>query len=119
MAVEVFTTPNQEVPLPEWNFKNTTEQNQQAEDAYIAKLIEYLHRKGYRQPDTGYILKFQVGDGHAKYMVISTDKPRVFELELDDHWQYPIGRFSKKGFLDEIKSQKAWDQTLNKLKGGK
>jgi hypothetical protein len=123
MAVEVFTTPDSEIKIPTLSFelgniKQQIADQHKAEEQYIKDLVKYLNGKGYNQPDTGFVLKFPVADGHALYMVISTDKPKVFHLKLGDAWEFGIHKFTDAAFRKEIQSQKGmeayWETAKNK-----
>jgi len=114
--VKVYSTPDKEIPLPKPDYsKYDREKEQAAEDKYKADLVKYLNEKGFKEPETGYILKFQVGDGYAEYMVVSVTKPAVLHITLGDAWEYGINRFSKKGFADEIKAQKNWEAAVERM----
>ena len=39
-------------------------------------------------------------------MVVSSKKPAVLHLELDDAWEFPIHKYTAAAFRNEIKMQK-------------
>lgn len=63
--------------------------NEQTEK-FLDDLKAELHRMGFNGPLTGEILRYQVADGYAQYMV--ADAPRqscLIHLPLGDAWSLP------------------------------
>lgn len=102
--MKVYKTPDEEIKVPDmWDMDR--EEYLEAEKKYIEDLKGYLKDKGYTEPEAGTILKFQVADGYAQYMVISAKKPAAYHLDLADAWEYPIQNYTASAFRKEIKRQ--------------
>ena len=108
MAVTVYSAP-EEIKLPDW--KDMT--NWQANDEkYIAELKAHLNKMGYNEPETGKIVRFEVADGYAQYMVAQLKgKCILIHLKLGDAWHYQhIERLLKKDLVANLKQQDAWNK---------
>lgn len=110
MSVKVYASPDKEVKLPTFNPKTY----HQDEEKYYAALKQWLQGKGYNEPETGFILQFPAGDGHALYMVVSTVKPSVLHIKTGDAWEYPIHNFTSKGFRDSVQQQRNLENSRTK-----
>lgn len=89
MSAIIYSAPKK-IKKPEINFSNFDRAKyMQDELDYIEALREDIKRKGYRGKNSGKIIKFQVADGYAKYMVLQLRPLSLIHLPLDDGYQAP------------------------------
>ena len=56
-------------------------------EEFLAKLRSWLATAGYAGEGVGEVLRFQVADGYAMYMVAQVAPPKLIHLPLGDAWQ--------------------------------
>ncbi len=104
--MKVYNVPK-EVPAPTVDFKNwDMEKHIKDEDNHIRALTQWLRKNGYTGKNTGKVVRFQVADGYAQYMLAEGRKSVLIHLPYGDAWNYQdIGYLPKRAILDRIKQQ--------------
>lgn len=75
------------------------------EKQYINKLYQYVVKYGQGK-SRGKIVRYQVADGYAEYMVFSEKPAALIHIPLADAYQYPmVSRFTMKEVLSDIQRQ--------------
>ena len=96
------------VALPKFPQPYNHEEYQKNEDKYIVDLKKELKSMGYKGKNFGEILKFQVADGYAEYMVVSMRPLKLMHLPLGDAYSFGYAHLlTSKEVNEQIKRQKA------------
>ena len=104
--MEVYSAPaHLPAPVPNYaNYDSVREQQREAE--HQAKLAAWLISQGYTGPKTGKIVRWQVADGYAVYMVADGTKFKLIHLPYGDGYQWPyMDRLIKQDVLEQIERQ--------------
>lgn len=111
---KIFRAPSS-VAMPSWDFKKTYEENVLEENNYLAALKDMLTKRKPTQKLVGEIIKFQVADGYAQYMVASMTPLELVHIPLGDAWDFHYAhRLTKKDVEEKIKNQKALEELFKK-----
>tara|TARA_R100001509_G_scaffold82946_2_gene46848 strand:- start:32784 stop:33122 length:339 start_codon:yes stop_codon:yes gene_type:complete len=87
MSAEIYSAPSTlEVPNC---FDNWGEGYEELETKYINDLKRYIKDMGYKGKNVGEIIKFQVADGYAEYMVLSMRPLKLIHMPLMDSYHFP------------------------------
>ena len=96
------------VALPKFPQPYNHEEYQKNEDKYIADIKKELKSMGYKGKNFGEILKFQVADSYAEYMVVSMRPLKLMHLPLGDAYSFEYAHLlTSKEVNEQIKRQKA------------
>ncbi len=111
---KIFRAPSS-VAMPSWDNKKTYEENVLEENNYLAALKDMLTKRKPTQKLVGEIIKFQVADGYAQYMVASMTPLELVHIPLGDAWDFHYAhRLTKKDVEEKIKNQKALEELFKK-----
>jgi len=115
MAAKVYRTPK-EVKLPELDFSNfNRNEYEKRVNEFIENLRTHIKKLGYTGKNSGEIIRFQVADGYAQYMILSMKPLSFIHLELDDCYGFQyIHLMTQKEVENEIKKMKAIKKIFNK-----
>jgi hypothetical protein len=103
------------VELPKFPQPYNHEEYKKNEDKYIVDLKKELKSMGYKGKNFGEIIKFQVADGYAQYMVISMRPLQLMHLPLGDAWDFQYAHLlTAKEVNEKIEGQKAWEKAFSK-----
>lgn len=110
--MKVYSVPS-EVPAPvvDWIHFDYHKMVKDQSD-HQARLKAWLVSQGYTGKNTGKIVRFQVADGYAVYMMAEGRKSVLIHLPYGDSYQYPDVRFLPK---KEILRRIAQEENLSKL----
>lgn len=89
MSAQIYSA-LKEVKVPSFSFGmgQTIEDYNKAMDQYKVDLKNKLIDMGYNGKNVGEVIKFQVADGYAQYMVISMRPLRLMHLPLVDGYEF-------------------------------
>jgi len=106
---KIYNVPSS-IKVPSWNFKNSREDNEKADEKFIKELRDFvLSRK--KGKDVGEIVQFQVADGYARYMVASLRPLELIHIPLDDAYEYAyVHRLTAKDIQESIKRNKIFNR---------
>lgn len=111
---KIFAAPSS-IALPNWDHKKTYEENVAEEKTYLETLKDMLVKRKPTQKLVGEIIKFQVADGYAQYMVASMTPLELVHIPLGDAWDFHYAhRLTKKDVEEKIKNQKALEELFKK-----
>ena len=104
---EIYSAPT-EIELPKFDFKNFNyEEHQKKENAYIEKLRQFCFKRK-RGKNVGEIIKFQVADGYALYMVASMRPLELIHIPLGDAYDFQyVHLMTPKEVQESIDREKA------------
>jgi len=85
MAAEIYVAPK-EVKEPKTTFQNVSEW-EGLENQYKKDLKKHIKSMGYKGKNVGEVIRFQVADGYAEYMVLSMRPLKLIHLNLGDGYQ--------------------------------
>jgi hypothetical protein len=106
-----------DIPQPSWKVKNSHSENLKAEDEYIDKLKEVLKKRYPNQEHVGELIRFQVADGYAMYLIVSLKPVALMHLPLGDAWDFQYAhRLTKKDIIEKINQQKALAELFGRNK---
>ena len=111
----VYNTPK-ELALPKLNWENI-DQYQPDCDKFVEDLKALLSSPKYNLggKNFGEIIKFQVADGYAEYMVIGMSPVKLMHLPFMDGYQFEYAHLLKaKDINDKIAQEKALKQLFSK-----
>tara|TARA_B100001113_G_C20670368_1_gene431919 strand:+ start:105 stop:443 length:339 start_codon:yes stop_codon:yes gene_type:complete len=96
------------VPTPKFPQPYNHEEYQKNEEQYVIDLKKELKSMGYKGKNFGEILRFQVADGYAQYMVVSMRPLKLMHLPLCDAYSFEYAHLlTSKEVNEQIKRQKA------------
>lgn len=100
------------IPIPPPKFSSERSEYVKAEAAYITAVRDYVRKRKPGNALVGEVVKFQVADGYAQYMVASGTE--LIHLELGD--AYAIPEAHARGLrLADIKQMIARDKAFAAL----
>lgn len=78
------------VKVPRFSFgmEQSVEDYHKANEDYIQKLRDRLAEYGYKGKNAGEVIKFQVADGYAQYMVISMRPLQLMHIPIIDAYEF-------------------------------
>jgi hypothetical protein len=113
MAAEIYSA-LKEVKTPRFEFREGIESYNKKEKKYLKDLKDALNKKGYTGKNVGEVLKFQVADGYAQYMVVSMRPLRLMHLDLVDGYSFGYAHLLTATEVNkQIKAQKEWDKLFS------
>jgi len=113
MAATVYA-PIQEVEVPRFIAREPYEDYLKREGKYLKDAKKALKERGFGGKNFGEILKFQVADGYARYMVVSMRPLRLMHLPLDDAYNFPYAHLlTAKEVNNQLAVQKKWDELFS------
>ena len=96
------------VPTPKFPTPFDNEVYKKNEEQYVIDLKKELKSMGYKGKNFGEILRFQVADGYAEYMVVSMRPLKLMHLPLGDAYSFGYAHLlTSKEVNEQIKRQKA------------
>jgi hypothetical protein len=114
MSATIYSAPSS-VPLPKYGIDNVKNW-QKEEDDYIDQLRAVLLRRKTGK-NIGEVLRFQVADGYAMYMVASTRPLELVHLPLGDCYQFEYAHLlNAQEVQKKIDAQKALEELFGKKK---
>ena len=85
------------------------------EEQYVIDLKKELKSMGYKGKNFGEILRFQVADGYAEYMVVSMRPLKLMHLPLGDAWDFQYAHLlTAKEVNEKIEGKKALAKIFSK-----
>ena len=87
MSATIYSAPK-EVKLPKTSYQNLSEWVT-LEKQYKQDLKKHIRKMGYKGKNVGEVVRFQVADGYAEYMVLSMRPLGLIHLDLGDGYQFP------------------------------
>lgn len=106
---KIFNPPAM-IPVPEFDWKDA-KKYQETEDTFIENLRNFVKRR--KKGDLiGKVIRFQVADGYAQYMVAGIKPVELIHLPLMDCYQ---SDFADLMTADKIKEMVARDEAMAKL----
>lgn len=112
MSAQIYSALDS-VKVPTFSFGTgqTIEDHNKAMDKYKVDLKKELNRMGYNGKNVGEVIKFQVADGYAQYMVISMRPLRLMHLPLIDSYEFNyVHLMTTKEVNDQIEANKKWEE---------
>lgn len=108
---KIFGVPKS-ITKPKFNWEDV-QASLKAEKEYVEELRRYL-KKNYKGNNVGEIIRFQVADGYAEYMILSMDPTVLIHIDTGDAYQFEYAHL-----LNAEEVQKKLDQqnALNKIFG--
>lgn len=105
--------PPKEVEQPKLDFRDFSKYEEECQKYREAVKKIVLQRKSGKH--IGEILRFQVADGYAEYMVANLSPVQLVHIPLGDAWEFEYAHlFTKKEVVSKIEQQEA----IKKLFGG-
>lgn len=87
MSAKIYSA-LKEVETPRFEFREGIESYNKKEKKYLKDLKNKLIDMGYNGKNVGEVIKFQVADGYAQYMVVSMRPLRLMHLNLIDGYSF-------------------------------
>lgn len=105
-----------EVAAPEVDYRNyDRERVQKQETEHREKLAGWLRNAGYNGKRTGEIVRFQVADGYAQYMLGDGKKSCLIHMPYGDAYAYDDVRFLPKAeIIKRIDADKRFAKLFEK-----
>jgi len=117
MAAKVYSAPN-DIQPPVFNV--LTEQSPDEyfgqEKTYLEKLREYLELRKPKGKMVGEIIRFQVADGYASYMVASLRPLELIHINLWDGYEF---RFIERLNAEDVKQMVEQEKKMAAFFGNK
>lgn len=104
------------IQCPEIDWKDMEEYQKKC-DAYVKQLQTYAKQVG-KQSYSGKVVRFQVADGYAEYVIIKLLKKgcELIHINTMDGYQDPnVEYISKEGFINKLKQQEAMEKLFNRV----
>ena len=113
MPTKVYSSP---VNAPAFPTPFSMEAYDANNQKYLKDVKAHLNSIGYKEPETGEVVRFPIADGYAEYMVASLKGgATLIHLEIGDAWNYPhIERLNKGDIVQKIKQQESLKRLFNK-----
>lgn len=87
----------------------------QDEARYIEELRAHVKSIGDNSPESGKIIRFQVADGYAQYMVVSMKPLVLVHIPVGDAWQFQYAaRLTAKDVREEVAHSDARERLFSK-----
>jgi hypothetical protein len=107
---KIYSTP-QEVKVPSFDWKNIDQYNKDCEQFYV-DLKDFIVANGHKGKNVGKVVRYQVADGYAEYMVVSMKPLSLVHIPLGDAYEF--------GFMhlmtaDEIEKNLHQQEVMAKL----
>ena len=103
------------VPTPKFPTPFDNEVYKKNEEQYVIDLKKELKSMGYKGKNFGEILRFQVADGYAEYMVVSMRPLKLMHLPLGDVWDFQYAHLlTAKEVNEKIEGKKALAKIFRK-----
>jgi len=116
MAAKIYQSPIDE-PVLDWKNPNAYAK---AEEKFKKELKEFLQARNKTGKNVGEIIRFQVADGYAEYMVASMRPLELVHLNLLDGYQETLVQYmTAKAVQDKIDQQKALEKLFSDNKNNK
>lgn len=115
MSAKIYRTP-EHIKLPKFDLMTyNREQHIKDEDNFIAELKQHIKNYGYTGKNSGEIIKFQVADGYALYMVLKMRPLSLIHLPLGDGYQIQYAQnLTAKDVQQKIDQEKALNIIFSK-----
>lgn len=116
MSAKIYQSPIDE-PVLDWKNPNAYAKE---EEKFKAELKEYLQVRNKTGKNVGEVIRFQVADGYAEYMVASMRPLELVHLNLLDGYNFQhIDLMTAKAVQEKIDQQKALDKLFSDNKNNK
>jgi len=111
--MKVYACP---IPAPNPDYANYDREKENAKiEAHKLQVTSWLKTKGYTGKRTGEIVRFQVADGYAEYMLGDGRKSILIHLPYYDGYQYGDVRFLPKAeIIRRIEAEKEFAKLFEK-----
>jgi hypothetical protein len=107
---KIFNVPS-EIRKPKLDFTDFEAYERDCE-RYENEIRAWINQNGYNGKNAGEIIRFQVADGYARYMVLQMRPTALIHIDTMDAWHFQYAHIlSAKEIQDAIDKEKA----LNKL----
>lgn len=103
--------PPQEMPVPQIDLSLSIRERMEVEDKWIERLRRWVKQNGSGQY-AGKVIKDQVADGYAMYMVFSLRPLILIHLPLGDAYQ---SRWDHRWIASDVKQMVEREETLHAL----
>jgi len=112
---EIYDPPT-EIELPKHDFANfNSKEYHKKDDAYIAELKQFCLKQN-KGKNVGEVIKFQVADGYALYMVASMRPLELIHVPLGDCYEFQYVHLMTP---NEVQKSIDRDKEMEKLFGNK
>lgn len=109
---KVFAPPETVGKPPAFDYKQPYEVHRQKEEKYIQSVCRWAKTNG-SGPNRGEIIRFQVADGYALYVVYAPSA--LLHLAVGDAWHFHyVKSLSAKDIAEEVRRAKALDELFKK-----
>ena len=107
---KIYSAPK-EVKLPTFDWKNIEQYNKDCKQFYV-DLKAFIVANGHKGKNVGEVVRYQVADGYAEYMVVSMKPLSLVHIPLGDAYEF--------GFMhlmttDEIEKNLHQQKVMNEL----
>lgn len=103
--------------VPRFNPQEPYEELMKAEEAFLARLVTWAKERARPDPCAGEVVRWQVADGYAQYLVAATKPVQLIHLPFGDGYQAPLAhRATKKDIVALIESEKAFAALVERNK---
>jgi hypothetical protein len=104
------------INIPEFNSMGDYDDYSKRCDEYEQKLVDFA-KQNSNSKIAGEIVKFGVGDGYARYVVVKPTE--IVHVATGDAYNFPyIQNLRGKDITEEVKRQKAYAEIWKKSKKG-
>ena len=85
------------------------------EEEYVRAIQEWALKNGDGSPECGQEIRFSVGDGSARYIVLSMRPVRLIHLDVCDGYRFHYAnRLTASDVREEVARRKAMDDLFSK-----
>lgn len=108
--------PENEIPAPKLDYRLSFEDLMKRENDHKLSLALWLRKAGYDGPRTGEVVRFQVADGYAQYMMADNGQgSALMHLPYGDAYQYRDVRFlPRKEILRRLDQEKRFQALFDR-----
>jgi len=114
----VYSLPREfESQVPGYIAGQPNDEVEQAEAALLARLIAWAKARRPTDENAGTVVRWQVADGFAEYLVAGTEPLELLHLPMGDGYAFPLAhRATKEDILELIAREKAWAALVTRQK---
>ena len=114
MSATIYSAPKS-IKKPDYDWSKGRDNWRKEEQRYIDQIKAHNKSIGYNGKNMGEIIKFQVADGYAEYMVLQMRPLSLIHLDIMDGYQFQYAHLmTAKEVNDQLKRQRAMDEIFRK-----
>jgi hypothetical protein len=102
----VYSTPKEIGAAPEFSVNEQFEEYEKHVEAFVKSVVEWAKKNGSGAL-CGEEIRFGVGDGYARYIVLSLRPVKLIHLPVGDRWQFQYAHLLRaQDIREEVRKMK-------------